>query len=716
MNLELTWTLINGRSFNSLAAFPPELMTAVASCQCAPPSWSLNHANGLLSCRLSWSTVVPPVPASLTSVDSGYSSPSSPLVPSSSPVPFRLSFDAVSFADVASSADEVVASPPFDASTPVHRPPVPAIGAHVIPPPPAFADSFISTLAISPPPTTSTATRAATPHPPPPAEATTTVDLVLLTAFNEVPPSSDGIESSHVTNKFPEDGSAPTGGQVSALALGSPSAFGDATSEPPASPASTIDSQVPASDVPLLADTTTTAVWVLPPVVSEVPPSSDGIESSHVTNKFPEDGSSPTGGQVSASTLGSPSASGDATSEPPASPTSTIDTQIPASDVPLLADTTTTAVLVLPPVVSEVPPSSDGIESSHVTNKFPEDGSSPTGGQVSASTLGSPSASGDGTSESSASPTSTTDLGSASIACQTDPPPTYSAAPPTVSSMGSQTTALLTVDASTQATALPSATASTSGPHVLLPQPSRSSSRNKKKKKKGQPSICTANSCDAATSYDPPGLLVRLCRLCHEPDCVGSSALVHLLTCTDLPARILALRTTFFDQQAKRIGIPPAVLLTQSALFLTNHYLDDIDPEEFDCPPEDLIGQLLWSTFADPVKIAAYLADLRLLLRNLSTAILKHLQFPPSADLNLLFCTRGCDLLPREADVLPTQSASMSDMNATQQRRDDPFHVNGFDPDAHHPFDDLYSADDPYLDDPYYGHGASSDELDVEEF
>ena len=27
MNLELTWTLINGRSFNSLAAFPPELMT-----------------------------------------------------------------------------------------------------------------------------------------------------------------------------------------------------------------------------------------------------------------------------------------------------------------------------------------------------------------------------------------------------------------------------------------------------------------------------------------------------------------------------------------------------------------------------------------------------------------------------------------------------------------------------------------------------------------
>ena len=701
MNIELTWTLINGRSFNSLAAFPPELMT-VASLQCAPPSWSLNHANGLLSCRLSWSTVaVPPPPAPVTSVDSGYSSSSSPFV--SSPVPFRLSSDAVSFADAAFSTDEAVASPSFEASTPVHLPPVPTMVAHVIPPPPAFVSPDILAVPfVATSPTLATTLDTQVPDAPLPAEGTAFVDLVSPTTCTEFPPLSDGKESSHVTYKFPEDGSGPTGGQVSASTVGSPSAYGDAPSEPSAPPpTSTTDTYIPAPTAPLPAEVTATAVLVSPPVVPEVPPLSDGMGSSHVTNKFPEDGSCPTGGQVSASTVGSPSAYGDAPSDPSAPPTSTTDTYVPSPTAPLPAEVTATAVLVSPPVVPEVPPLSDGMGSSHVTNKFPKDGSCPPGGQVSASTVGSPSAYGDAPSAPPVFPTSTTDLVSASIACQTDLPPINSVAPPIVSSMGSQTIALPTADASTQATALPSASTSTSGSHVLLPQPSPPSSRsskNKKKKKKGQLSTCAANSRDAATSYDPPGVLVRFCHLCHESDCVGSSALVHLLTCTDLPARILALRTTFFDQQAKRIGIPPAVLLTQSALFLTNHYLDDMDPEEFDPPSEDLIGQLLWSTFTDPVKIAAYIEDLRLLLRNLSTAILKHLQYPPNADINLLFCTRGCELLPRAADD------------------DDPFYVNGVDPDAYHPFDDLYSADDPYLDDPYYGYDALSDELDAEEF
>ena len=412
--LDLHWTMNTGHPSNSFNVFPPALMSVVASFHSPPSSWSLDRAANLLCCHLSWSRFSVPVSST---PDSGYSSPpaprysspSSPLVPSSSPVPFHLSSDAVSFADAASSTDEAVASPPFDASTPVHRPPVPAIGAHVIPPPPAFADSFVSTLATSPPPTTSAATRGATPHPPPPAEATTTVDLVLPPVVPEVPPSSDGVESSHVTNKFPEDGSFPTGGQVSASTFGSPSAFGVATSEPPASPTSTIDAQVPAPTAPLLAETTTTVDLVLLTACSEVPPSSDGMESSHVANKFPEDGSCPTGGQVSASTVGSPFASGDATSEPPVSPTSTIDTQVPASTAPLLAETTTTVDLVLLTACNEVPPSSDGMESSHVTNKFPEDGSAPTGGQVSALALGSPSASGDVTSEPPASPTSTID-------------------------------------------------------------------------------------------------------------------------------------------------------------------------------------------------------------------------------------------------------------------------------------------------------------------
>ena len=573
--------------------------------------------------------------------------------------------------------------------------------------PAILADPFVATS-----PTLATTLDPQVSDTPLPAEGTAFVDLVSPTTYTEFPPLSDGMGSSHVIDIFPEDGSCPTGGQVSASTVGSPSAYGDAPSDPSAPPPSTADTYVPSPTAPLPAEVTATAVLVSPPVVPEVPPLSDGMGSSHVTNKFPEDGSCPTGGQVSASTVGSPSAYGDAPSDPSAPPTSTTDTYVPSPTAPLPAEVTASAVLVSLPVVPEVPPLSDGLGSSHVTNKFPEDGSCPPGGQVSASTVGSPSAYGDAPSALPVFPTSTTDLVSASTACQTDLPPINSVAPPIVSSMGSQTTALLTADASTQATALPSASTSTSGPHVLLPQPcppSSRSSKNKRKKKKGQLSTCAANSCDAATSYEPPGVLVRFCHLCHESDWVGSSALVHLLTCTDLPARILALRTTFFDQQAKRIGIPPAVLLTQSALFLTNHYLDDMDPEEFDPPPEDLIGQLLWSTFTDPVKLAAYIEDFRLLLRNLSTAILKRLQYPPNADINLLFCSRACELLPRAADVLPTGTT-------TQQRDDDPFYVNGFDPDAYHPFDDLYSADDPYLDDPYYGYDALSDELDAEEF
>ena len=125
MNLELKWTTNTRHPSNKFTMFPPPLMTAVASLQSSPSSWSLEQVDHLLCCCLSWSTTtVPPAPVSLTPVDSGYSSsPASPFVFTTSSVPFDLSFDAAMQTSQAESSpvgvqtSHVMFKSPEDAST-----------------------------------------------------------------------------------------------------------------------------------------------------------------------------------------------------------------------------------------------------------------------------------------------------------------------------------------------------------------------------------------------------------------------------------------------------------------------------------------------------------------------------------------------------------------------------------------------------------------------
>ena len=114
------------------------------------------------------------------------------------------------------------------------------------------------------------------------------------------------------------------------------------------------------------------------------------------------------------------------------------------------------------------------------------------------------------------------------------------------------------------------------------------------------------------------------------------------------------LRTTFFHQQAKRIGIPPEALQTQTALFLTSHPIDDPDPGHNGSTINYLIGQLLLSTLDDYDKTEQYHADLSMLIQNLSTATLKHLAFNPKDHLDHLFYRPGIDPLHDEDAHLET--------------------------------------------------------------
>ncbi|CAB4031995.1 Hypothetical predicted protein [Paramuricea clavata] len=89
--LALKWTMNTGQPSNTLAMFPPPLMTAIASLQSSPASWSLEQVNNHLLCCLTW-TFTPPSPPSTATAstlnDSGYlSSPESPASPTRTNTP-----------------------------------------------------------------------------------------------------------------------------------------------------------------------------------------------------------------------------------------------------------------------------------------------------------------------------------------------------------------------------------------------------------------------------------------------------------------------------------------------------------------------------------------------------------------------------------------------------------------------------------------------------
>ena len=142
----------------------------------------------------------------------------------------------------------------------------------------------------------------------------------------------------------------------------------------------------------------------------------------------------------------------------------------------------------------------------------------------------------------------------------------------------------------------------------------------------------------------------------------------------NLPKHAANLRTTFFQQHAKKTGIPAEALQNQAALFLTTHPIDDPEPTNTDSTKDYLIGQLFVSAMDEFEKVDHYHAALSLLLRNLSSATLKHLKFNPSSTIDNLYYHPGIDPPPPD-DEDPT--------------------------DIHHPFDllDLYPEDTESIDD-----------------
>lgn len=117
----------------------------------------------------------------------------------------------------------------------------------------------------------------------------------------------------------------------------------------------------------------------------------------------------------------------------------------------------------------------------------------------------------------------------------------------------------------------------------------------------------------------------------------------HILTCYELPPHAETLRTTFFNKQAKLNGIPPEALINQTALFLTTHPIDDPEPTYTDSTKDYLIGQLFTSAMDEFINVEKYHAALSMLLRNLSSTILRHLQFDPKSDLDHLYYRPGID-------------------------------------------------------------------------
>ena len=161
--------------------------------------------------------------------------------------------------------------------------------------------------------------------------------------------------------------------------------------------------------------------------------------------------------------------------------------------------------------------------------------------------------------------------------------------------------------------------------------PSNSENIINKNKKKKSKQISQVKQADATTSYDPPPATPCHCRLCFEILDDSTPAESHLLTCYELPKHAANLRSTFFQQHAKKTGIPAEALQNQSALFLTTHPIDDPEPTNTDSTKDYLIGQLFVSAMDEFEKVDHYHAALSLLLRNLSSATLKHLKFNPSS-------------------------------------------------------------------------------------
>ena len=181
---------------------------------------------------------------------------------------------------------------------------------------------------------------------------------------------------------------------------------------------------------------------------------------------------------------------------------------------------------------------------------------------------------------------------------------------------------------------------------------------NKSKKKRKQ--VPQAKQADARTSYDPHPATPRHCRLCYEIVDDTTPAVSHLLTCYELPKHAANLRSTFFQQHAKKTGIPAEALQNQSALS--------------DSTKDYLIGQLFVSAMDEFGKVDQYHVALSILILNLSSATLKHLKFNPSSTIDNLYYNPGIDPPPPD-DEDPT--------------------------DIHHPFDllDLYPEDNESIDD-----------------
>ena len=247
---------------------------------------------------------------------------------------------------------------------------------------------------------------------------------------------------------------------------------------------------------------------------------------------------------------------------------------------------------------------------------------------------------------------------SALMACPTDIPPTNSAVSPTVSSLTSRTSSSPTSVASSRVTSIAPATTSTFGPHVLLPRSrppmSRPPSNFKKRKKKKKKKKRNKTTCAANSCDAATNYTVR-----------SSDDLSPVSTGTKLHILNLDFEVTDTD---------------------IRHHFSAFGKIQHSCVHYDALE------------------------RSYGTAeVVYH-----SRD-DALNAVKQCNGAPFYGRLM--KLVMMSDVNATQQRDDDPFLVNGFDPDDYHPFDDLYPADDPYFDDSYYyGHGASSDELDAEEF
>jgi len=166
---------------------------------------------------------------------------------------------------------------------------------------------------------------------------------------------------------------------------------------------------------------------------------------------------------------------------------------------------------------------------------------------------------------------------------------------------------------------------------------------NNPKKKKGKKSSPQVKCLDAQTEYDPPTIENYNCRLCHVAMDNETPPASHLLTCDDLPTHAMTLRNTFFQQQSKLNGIHPEALANQTALFLTTHTLDDPDPTYAKTTKDYLIGQLFTTAMDEFENVEKYHDAVCMLIRNLSSATLRHLKFDPKSTLHNLYYRPGID-------------------------------------------------------------------------